>query len=55
MPKDVTVNSTHYFIMKIRSIQEPNRIASHHLSDIDYKGFINLYKKCTANPYSFSH
>ena len=23
------------------------------LSDIDFKDFMNLYKKCTAKPYSF--
>ena len=22
-------------------------------SDVDFKGFMNLYKKCTAKPYSF--
>ena len=25
-----------------------------HLSDIDFQDFINLYKKCTKKPYSFS-
>ena len=23
-----------------------------HSSDIDYKDFVNIYKKCTAKPYS---
>ena len=39
--------------MKIPNKQEPHRIASHHSSDIDFKDFLNLYKKCTAKPYSF--
>ena len=51
--KDIRLNSTHYFIMKIPNKQELYRTAFHHSSDIDFKDFINLYKKCTAKPYSF--
>ena len=29
------------------------QIAFNHLSDINFRDFTNLYKKCTANPYSF--
>ena len=29
------------------------QIASHDSSDIDFKDFMNLYKKCTEKPYSF--
>ena len=29
------------------------QIALNHSSDIDFKGFIKIYKKCTAEPYSF--
>ena len=29
------------------------QIAFNHSSDIDFKDFMNLYKKCTAKPYSF--
>ena len=39
--------------MKIPNKLKLRRTASHHLSDIGLKGFINLYKKCTAKPYSF--
>ena len=28
-------------------------MAFNHLSDIDFEDFLNLYKKCTARPYSF--
>ena len=29
------------------------QIAHNHSSDIDFKAFMNLYKKYTAKPYSF--
>ena len=34
------------------SAWELQQIAFNHLSDIDLKGFMNLYQKCTAKPYS---
>ena len=39
--------------MKISNKRELQQIAFNHLSDIDFQGFMNLYKKCTAKPYSF--
>ena len=41
--------------MKIPNKRELQQIAFNHSSDIDFKDFIknNLYKKCTAKPYSF--
>ena len=51
VPKDIRLNSMHHFIMKISNKQELHRIGSHHSSDIHFKNFINLYKKCTAKPY----
>ena len=53
MPKDIRLNSTHHFIMKFPNKQELHRIASHHSSDIGFKDFINLQRKCTTKPYSF--
>ena len=53
LPKDIRLNSTHYFIMKIPNKQQPQQIASHNSTDIDFQDFINLYKKCTGKPYSF--
>ena len=53
MPKEVRVNSTHFFIMKIPNERELQQIALNYLSDIDFNGFIRIYKKCTAEPYSF--
>ena len=53
VPKDVGLNSTHFFIMKIPNKRELQQIALNHSSDIDFKDFIKVYKKCTAEPYSF--
>ena len=53
VPKDVRLNSTHYFIMKIPNKRELQQIALNHLSDIDFKDFMEIYKKCTTEPYSF--
>ena len=43
----------HYFIMKIPNKRELQQISFNHSSDIDFKDFMNLYKKCSAKPYSF--
>ena len=53
VPKDVRLNSTHFFIMKIPNKRELQQIALNHSSDISTKDFINIHKKCTAEPYSF--
>ena len=43
----------HYFIMKIPNKRELQQIAFNHSSDIVFKDYMNLYKKCTAKAYSF--
>ena len=53
VPKDVRLNSTHFFIMKIPNKRELQQIVLNHSSDIDFKDFMNIYKKCTTEPYSF--
>ena len=53
VPKNITLTSTHYFIMKIPNKQELQEIAFTHSSDIDFKDFMNVYKQCTRKPYSF--
>ena len=53
VPKDVRLNSTHFFIMKIPDKRELQQIGLNHSSDIDFKDFMNIYKKCTKEPYSF--
>ena len=53
VPKDVRLNSTHFFIMKIPNKRELQEIALNHSSDIDFREFMKICKKCTAEPYSF--
>ena len=38
-PKDVRLNTTNFFIMKITNRQDPQQIATNHSSDIDSKDF----------------
>ena len=51
--KNIRLHSTHYFVMKIPNKRELQQIAFNHLSDTDFQDFMNLYKKCTENLYSF--
>ena len=53
VPKDLRLNSTHFFIMKIPNKRELQQIALNHSSDIDFKDFMNIYKKYTKESYSF--
>ena len=53
VPKDVRLNTTHFFITKIPNKRELQQITLNHSSDISTKDFIDIYKKCTAEPYSF--
>ena len=53
MAKNVRQNSTHFFIMKIPNKGELQQIATNHSSDIDFKDFMKIYEKCSAEPYSF--
>ena len=53
MHKTIRLNTTHYFIRKILNTRELQQIASNHLSIIDFKDFMKLYKDYTKKPYSF--
>ena len=53
VPKDVRLNTTHFFIIKIPNKRELQQTVTNHLSDIDFNDFIRIYKKCTDEPYSF--
>ena len=53
VPKDVRLNSRHFFVMKIPTKRELQQIELNHSSDIDFKDFIKIYKKYTKEPYSF--
>ena len=52
VPKDVTLNTTHFCIIKIPNQRELHQFALNHSSDIDFKDFIKINKKCTDEPYS---
>ena len=39
--------------MKIPNERELQQIAINNSSDIDFKDFVKIYKKCTDEPYSF--
>ena len=42
VPKDVRLNSTYFFIMKIPNKIELQQISLNHSSDIGFKDFINI-------------
>ena len=49
VPKDVRLNYTHFFIMKIPNKRELQQIALNHSSDIDFKDFMKIYKNVLQN------
>ena len=53
VPKNISLNLTHYFVMKIPNKRELQQIVYNRSSNIDFQGLINLYKKYTAKLYSF--
>ena len=53
VPKNISLNSTHYIVMKIRNKREIPQIAFNHWLDIEFQNFMNRYKKATAEPYLF--
>ena len=42
VPKDVRLNSTYFFIMKISNKRELQQIALNHSLEIDFKAFIKI-------------
>ena len=53
VPKDVRLNTTHFFIMEIPNKRELQQIALNHSSDISTEDFLKIYKKWADKPYSF--
>ena len=53
VPKNVRLNTSHFFIAKIPNKRELQQIAINHSSDIGTKDFANIYRKCTDESYSF--
>ena len=52
VPKDFILNTSHFFIAKIRNKRELQQIVIDHSLDISTKDFTNIYKECTGEPYS---
>ena len=52
VPKDVRINLTHYLIMKINNKRELQNISCNYSANIDYKGFLKVYRECTK-PFNF--
>ena len=52
VPKDVRLNTTHFLISKIPNRRELQQIAINHSPDINTNDLKNIYRKCTAEPYS---
>ena len=46
VPKTIRVDATRYFIIKI-----PNKRASTHFADIEFKDFVKFYGNYTKEPY----
>ena len=53
VPKDIRLNTSHFFIAKIPNKRELQQIAINHSSDINTKDFANIYRKYTDGSYSF--
>ena len=51
VPKQIRLNITHFFVMKIPNKRELQQVALNHSLDIGFKDFIKIYKKYTAEPY----
>ena len=49
VPKDVRLNSTHFFIMKIPNKRELQQTALNHSSDIDFEDFMTFIKNALQN------
>ena len=52
VPKDFRLNTTYFLISKIPNKREIKQITINHLLDISTKNFENIYRICTAEPYS---
>ena len=53
VPKNIRLNLTHYFIMKLPNKRELQQITFNHSSVINFQDFMNLFKKCIAKLCSF--
>ena len=51
--KNIRLNSTHYFVMKIPNKTEIQQIGFNRSSDTEFPDVMNLFTKCNAKPCSF--
>ena len=49
VPKDVRLNTTHFFVMETPNKQELQQIAFNHSLDVKFKNFMNLLKSVLQN------
>ena len=47
------ITYSHYSIRKIHNKRELQNIATNHSADINHKDFLNIYRKCASESYSF--
>ena len=52
-PKDASLNSTHFILMKIGNKKELKSIAEENSGHLDFKDFLKIYNDCSDKPYSF--
>ena len=52
-PKDIRLNATHYFLMKIPNRRELQQICINHSADTDFKDFQRIYKSSTQKQYDY--
>ena len=53
VPKDVRLNTSHFFVTKIPNKRELQQTVLNHSSDISSKDLITFHKKYTSESYSF--
>ena len=53
VPKDIRLNTTLFFIIKVLNKLALEQTAYNQWSDIDFKDFMNLYKKFSTKPHYF--
>ena len=52
VPKEVRLNASYFFIIKIPNKKKLQQIALNHSLDVGFKDFIKMYEKYTGESYS---
>ena len=53
VPKNIRLDLTHYFVIKISNKRELQQFAFNHSSNTNLQDLMNLYKKNPSKPYYF--